>query len=234
MQDTTVIVGHFAYMLRVLIPVKGENPGQASAWPGFNPATVHFHNWVERYKCTHFIVGNEFGSLTGQPHLQGIVWFEALISTDKLRSWWVTKYGKGSCALTNAKKIGSLSKYCMKDHVFNTNLSSEQIVAIGKWKFGEGSDYTFMCSLYDFSHEFMVKHKEYYNKTLSPSVDNFILKIDDDDYEMPSTREFVLAVLQFYREAGKRPSKATIDYLLFKENIYTNSVWYDRNYYNNY
>jgi len=201
MEDTIVLKGHFAYMLRVDID-------HDEAFPLFN-------KWKDKYKCTHWIVGLEFGSETGKPHIQGIVWFECLQSMTKLRNYFRNKFPStcppGSVAFTSAKKIQNLSKYCMKDGVYKTNLSPSQIESIGKWNVGEGSDYKFINDLYD-------------------HIEGLFKKRTDQGQHGYGEEEMVYLLLDFYRLKEKRPNKRTIDYLLWKYHIVSNYDYYHRNY----
>lgn len=206
MEDTSVLKGYFAYMLRVDID--------------YEKALPLFHKWRDKYHCTHYILGLEFGLETGKPHIQGIVWFECLQSVTKLRNYFRNKVNptKQSVALTSAKKITNLSKYCMKDGIYETNLSPSQIESIGKWNVGDGSNYKFLKDLYD--------HVEELQRVRNDEIKNDIMNNTTPigEYQM------IMRLLEFYRAKERRPNKSTIEYLLWKYNICTDNDWYIRHY----
>lgn len=178
-----------------------------------------FTTWREKYNCAYWIIGLEHGDQTGKQHIQGIVWFEGLQKMAKLRNWFRDKVNKTTqpVAFTSAKKITNLAKYCLKDGNYETNLTKDEIEKIGKWNVGDGSDYTFMSELYKLAD------------SLCPTVSQHAHGMYQE--------EFVHKLLGFYRLKGKRPSKSTMDYILFKYNFISNERWYDIHYttkYSNY
>lgn len=206
MEDTIVLKGYFAYMLRVDI--------------AHDKALPLFNKWKEMYKCTHWIIGLEFGSETGKEHIQGIVWFECLQSMPKLRNYFRDKVDKKkqAVAFTSAKKITNLSKYCMKGGVFDTNLSQSQIESIGKWNVGDGSIYKFTKDLCDLIERLIEENKHTMTQICSYTSD------------LLGEHYLVMEILKFYRLKDKRPSKSTIDYMLWKYNVVDDNAWYIRHY----
>lgn len=198
MEDTLVKPKFYAYMLRIDI--------------NHDDAIPTFMKWKEKYRCAYWILGLEFGSETGKPHIQGIVWFESLQKKDKLRNWFRNKVDcrKQAVAFTSAKKITNLSKYCMKDGNYVTNLTASEIELIGKWNVGDGSDYSFMKELYTEADR--------------------LCKVRDLDNCLYSQCEFIVKLLEFYLLKGKRPSKSTMDYLLFKYGYISPTSWYNIHY----
>ncbi len=169
-----------------------------------------FSTWREKYNCAYWIIGLEHGDQTGKQHIQGIVWFESLQKMDKLRNWFRDKVNKTTqpVAFTSAKKITNLAKYCLKDGNYETNLTKDEIEKIGKWNVGDGSDYKFMNELYKYCDK--------------------LQKLTGEDHLYQ--REFVYKLLDFYQLKGKRPSKSTMDYILFKYRYVTNEEWYNNHY----
>lgn len=198
MQDTLVKKDFYAYMLRVDIC--------------HTKAITTFMEWRNKYHCAYWILGLEFASETGKPHIQGIVWFETLQKKDKLRNWFRNKVDdtKQAVAFTSAKKITNLSKYCMKDGNYVTNLNPNEIDAIGKWNLGDGSEYKFMKELYVEAERLSI--------------------IRDSENCLLTQRGFVVSLLGFYLLKEKRPSKSTMDYLLFRYKYINPNCWYNMNY----
>lgn len=187
MEDTTVFPGYYAYMLRVDISL--------------NLIESSFKSFREKYKPYKFIIGAEYGTMTNKEHIQGILWFESKICNSSVRQYWKKlnkATHKNSVAITSAKKIQNLAKYCMKDCDFVTNLTDEERNKIGTWIQGENT-YQFKQLLYEYC-----KNWEYI-----PS------DVTDHQTNLP-IRHFINAVLEFYRKHDKKPNKNQMDYILWR------------------
>ena len=122
MEDTSVKKGYYAYMLRVDISL--------------NDIDEQFTCYVDKYQPSYWLIGKETAPDTGKEHLQGIVWFENLEKNiSNHRTWWKKRASKTTqpVAITSAKKIKNLMRYCKKDEDFITNLTELEINNIEKW-----------------------------------------------------------------------------------------------------
>lgn len=199
MKDNIIKLGYYAYMLRV--DVLNE----------FNEALEWFHEWKQKYNCVYYIVGQEI-SQEGKPHLQSIVWFEnEIMDKPKLRNWWKTRSAntKQSVAFTSAKKIQNLAKYSKKDNNYITNLHEEEIKKIGKWETPAKARAEWSEKLQTYAETVA---KEYKKK---------------DEVHQQGTywvREKVLIkILEYYRANNKRPNRNTLQYLVWKLELSSNS-----------
>ena len=132
MEDTKVCKGHYAYMFRVDLSCNHESSSRVEQWLEI----MSFTNWTG---C------HEIGDETGKHHYQMIVWREHKFTQKeqtKARNWWRSKTNseKNGCALTSARKVGSLASYSLKNvekaQKYSTicNLSSEQKSRIPRWE----------------------------------------------------------------------------------------------------
>lgn len=211
MKDTLVKLGYYAYMLRVDI------------LNDFNEAVEWFHDWKQKYDCVYYIVGQEISN-DGKPHLQSIVWFENEISLKdkpKLRNWWNDRSAntKQSVAFTSAKKIKSLAKYSKKDENFITNLHDEEIKKIGNWENAQQRRALWTEKLEKYAASVAIELK---NKEDDYDVQEVQTNYATYKYKYPIEQireEFLVKILQFYRQNKKRPSRSTLHYLVWKNEL---------------
>ncbi len=203
MEDKFVKPGLYAYQFRVDVEDITEY-------------TTMFE-FIKKYDCKNYIIGAEVSELE-KPHFQCILWYATKINATKLRNWWKTRCSntKQPVAMTSAKKIKSLGKYCSKDQNFITNLTKEEMKLIGKWD------------------------KKLQNAEWNQMLDDFAKKFDADDvdthqkvwtshdtyhYNPKATLyAFIAYLLDFYKANHRRPSRATLQYLAWKHGHLTNSL----------
>ncbi len=204
MEDTHVKPGHYAYQFRVDISI-GEG-------------LTKVIEFIKKYNCSYYIIGAET-STCGKEHFQCILWFVEKQNSTKLRNWWKGKTSKTKqpVALTSAKKITNLAKYTMKENNFVTNLTKEEVSAIGKWsqklKKVEWADA-------------LEKHAKKYNGDIDTTVTHYQTYKECEYQEANTERDelysFISYMLDFYKENNKRPSRASLQYLAWKHGHMTN------------
>lgn len=214
MEDMIVKKGYYAYMLRVDCPSTHDE----QKYKDFDDTLKHLKEWGDRYDLVYYIAGQEYSN-TGKPHLQAIVWFEKLVDKNKLRNWWKTRSAntKQSVAFTSAKKIKSLAKYSMKDKNYVTNLHIDEISKIGKWETAKKLRELWTDQLSAYAQQIA----EQYNKC--DYTDTYV-----NSANQLKQYDFIDDILLFYRKHNKRPHKSTIEHLLWKCKIITNTQWIDK------
>lgn len=208
MLDTIVKPNYYAYQLRVDIPRQ--------------KSLKSFHEWRMKYNAPEegkqptlfYIFGLEKSEATKKEHIQGIVWFHKEQDKNKHRNWWTRKADKTHqpVSFTSAKKITNLSKYCMKQGKFFTNLKNSEIKDIGKWKK--------LTSHGDFTKKLFDKSEEIANKLKQQQPTHQYMNIQ---------KLFVLEMLAFYRtHPANRPTPNTLKFLMWKVRIIDDDEWYER------
>lgn len=203
MEDLVIKKGYWAYMLRVDIP------------EDFAQSINDFHDWAKKYDCVYYLVGKETSN-EGKEHLQCITWFESKQNATKLRNWWKTRCAatKQPVAFTSARKIKNLAKYSMKENNYLTNLHSDEITRIGKWETPAKRRQEWKEELEDRCKEIAETHfAADYTDTYTSS------------YEQIRAHRFLEELLEFYRLKDKRPCRGTLQYLLWKHKMITNTQY---------
>lgn len=196
MEDIVIKKGHYAYQFRVDI--------------SHNIGLTRVMEFLKKYNVEYYIVGAETSEL-GKEHFQCVLWFTSQINTAKLRNWWKGKTSptKQPVSMTSAKKIKNLGKYTMKDKNFTTNLTKEEVSLIGQWK-PKVKEEQWKLMLEEHAKKFDEKLVDEFdvNEYGNMKISNYNSKT--------RVHTFVVHILQFYRKHGKRPHRATIQYLAWK------------------
>jgi len=203
MEDKYVKPGLYAYSFRVDLPHSNAYVVQ---------------EFMKKYNVECYIIGLEISDL-GKQHFQCILWFQSRINQSKLRNWWKGKTAdtKQPVSLTSAKKIKNLAKYTMKDNYFKTNLSTEEINNIGKWKT--------KLEKHQWSKK-LDEYAEYVRDKMDGEWVEPLVQVSYDGYASSGSAkvyEFIGILLDFYRSNDKRPNRSTIQYLCWKYKIITNN-----------
>lgn len=220
MEDQKVKVGLFAYQLRVDTPDKKL-----------------VDEWLEKYNVPFYLYGQEEGKLTGKKHIQAIVWFKEKLEQKemiKLRLYFKGKTleTKQPVAFTVCRKPESLVKYVKKDGKISTNLTDEEVLRFGDWKSKEQLNKLFKEALYDYAKTiaFVPQEIEY---TDQEKIDYYYTKETMYSYTSPDSddkKEFILKIIEFYRNQKRYPVKSTINSLLFMHGYISNIELYNQFY----
>lgn len=144
MKDNTVIKDTIGddpyYMLMFRMDMVGE-------LEGIKDPDYDIRRFVKRYpEIVKYYGKVEEGKTTSKKHYQMVLWTTYKTSTgdkNKLRKYWTDKFGKGTCAITDARKK-TLPSYCNKDEGdLITNLTKEEKERIPKWVKTEEKTLTF-------------------------------------------------------------------------------------------
>jgi hypothetical protein len=134
MKDNTVITDTISddsyYMLMFRMDIVGELEGATD--PEYD-----IKRFVKKYpEIVKYYGKIELGETTSKKHYQMVLWTTYKTTTkdkNKLRKYWTDKFGKGTCAITDARKK-TLPSYCNKDEgQLITNLTREEKERIPKW-----------------------------------------------------------------------------------------------------
>ncbi len=202
MEDKIVKPGQYAYQFRVDVH-------------DISDMSLMFE-FMKKYDVKHYIVGAEV-SENGKPHFQCILWFLEKINSSKLRNWWKGRTPENAqpVALTSAKKIKSLGKYCSKENNFVTNLTKEEMQLIGKWDPKvQNAEWAQLLDAHakKFEPSDVNKYDTYGNDTYKEHVYN----------DQAVMYAFLYYMLDFYKANHRRPSRATLQYLAWKHGHMTN------------
>jgi hypothetical protein len=154
--------------------------------------------WFEKYHICNWMGKHELGETTGKPHYQMVIWTEHKKSNKeivKMRKYWTDKLGKATCAIKSARKIESLCSYSSKSKGKTiTNLQPQVLARVPKWK----------------------------NKTAEKLQWNEAIDqlVDDMPPEVRHSKEaYATAILDFHRENHKKPNRANLQYLLWRDGL---------------
>ena len=202
MEDKEIKPGFYAYSFRVDI---AHDTGL--------PRIMEF---IKKYDVQFYICGAETSDL-GKKHFQCILWFKSKQNATKLRNWWSGKTSetKQPVSLTSAKKIKNLGKYAMKDKNFTTNLTKEEISAIGKWSPKvKQKEWTDMLEEHAKKFDPVECEVETYHQV------SFNTQAYNPDAVLCA---FLSYMLDYYMLKNKRPSRVTLQYLAWKHGHMKNS-----------
>lgn len=188
MEDTVVLKQHYLYMFR-LDYIEVEKENHT-------PTEEHLIEYFEKYNICNWLGKKEVGDKTGKLHWQMVIWSEHK-KTEKqktaMRKYWTDKLGKATCAIKSGRKIESLCSYSIKEDGHTvTNLPSNVLERIPKWKNKTAEKIKFQDDLKDY--------------------------IEDRDLGNKSKTAFAYAVMEFYKEKDRRPTRANMQYLMWKYN----------------
>ncbi len=215
MEDTQVKVGMFAYQIRV-----DTSDNQV------------MEKFIKHYNVPWYLYGMEI-SANAKPHIQAIVWFSKKVDTAKLRNWLKGKAHKTKqpVAVTMAKKVESLIKYCSKDGDVYTNLLKKDLEKLGKWQDKNKLKKEFKDKLYAYAESIAFKpytvteeHPEY--TTINDYYENDLKTYEIDAPNAEEHREFVVKIFDFYRKHERFPVRRVVHALLFKHNYTTSENLY--------
>ena len=212
MEDTIVKPGLYAYQFRVDLDI--------------DLGLTRVMEFMTKYKVQFYICGAEISDL-GKHHFQCILWFKEKQNTTKLCNWWKGKADttKQPVFMTSAKKIKNLAMYTMKEGNFTTNLTSDEIMSIGKWK-KKLADAEWADRL--------EAHAKEYDKTFNLLTETKIFMDENPEvqevfyYRSEKLEGFICYILQFYKENHRRPTRATLTHLAWKHSYLTNNYLYNQ------
>lgn len=138
MKDTIVINDHHMLMFRM--DCVGELADATD--PEYD-----IKQFKKKYtEITHYYGKIEIGEKTKKKHYQMVLWTKEETTQkqrNKLRKYWTDKFGKGTCAIAQARKK-TLPSYCNKEQGnLITNLDSGALERIPKWITKEEKKLTF-------------------------------------------------------------------------------------------
>ncbi len=215
MEDKQVKVGMFAYQIRV-----DTSDNQV------------MQKFVKHYNVPWYLYGME-KSAKGKPHIQSIVWFSKKVNTAKLRNWLKGKADKTKqpVAVTQAKKVESLIKYCSKDGNVYTNLLKKDLEKLGKWQDKQQLKKEFKDKLYAYAESIAFKkhtvtkdHTDY--ATINSYYETDLKEYEVDEPTSEEHREFCTKIFDFYRKHDRFPVRRVVHALLFKYNYTTSENLY--------
>lgn len=124
MQDTVIVLNHFAYQLRIDIDCPTK-------------FTTDFIAFISHFKIANYLGKIETAPKSGKLHFQSIIWTDVKLNNlPTYRNWWKPRASKTqqSVSFTSAKKIINLASYTQKDDgEVITNLSSDQLLLVPQW-----------------------------------------------------------------------------------------------------
>ncbi|GAC77877.1 replication protein [uncultured marine virus] len=131
MEDTAIILNHYAYSLRVDAQMLEYTEKSL-----LQSLLDEFQKFYDRFDAiNHYYIYIEQSTVVKKTHIQGIVWTKNKLTANELtkaRQWW--KRPSGHISFTSAKKVKSLAAYCSKDAGERaTNLSEDQLKKIPMW-----------------------------------------------------------------------------------------------------
>lgn len=160
------------------------------------PTEDRLVDYFDKYKICNWVGKREVGEKTKKLHWQLAIWSEHKKTNKQIvamRKYWTDKLGKACCAIKSGRKIESLCSYCLKEEGFTfTNLSEEVLARIQKWKNKTAE-----------KEQFQDKLKNY---------------IEDHDLVNKSKISFAYHVMEYYKQNDRRPTRANIQYLMWKYN----------------
>lgn len=160
------------------------------------PLESRLIQYFEKYKICNWLGKKERGSKTNKLHWQMAIWSEHKKTNKEIvamRKYWTDKLGKATCAIKSGRKIESLCSYSTKEEgCLITNLPNEVLTRITKWKNKSAEKIIFQDKL-----------KAY---------------IEDTDLTNKSRTAFAYHIMEFYKKEDRRPTRANIQYLMWKYN----------------
>ncbi len=217
MEDKQVKVGMYAYQIRV-----DTSDNQV------------MEKFVKHYNVPWYLYGMEI-SPQGKPHIQSIVWFSKKVNTAKLRNWLKGKADKTKqpVAVTQAKKVESLIKYCSKDGNVYTNLLKKDLEKLGKWQDKNNLKKEFKAKLYAYAESIKFKpylitedHTEY--EKINSYYETDLKEYEHDEPTSEEHRQFVIKIFDFYKLHDRFPVRRVVHALLFKNNYTTSKNLYNQ------
>ena len=160
------------------------------------PLESRLIQYFEKYNICNWLGKKGKGEKTQKLHWQMAIWSEHKKTNKEIvamRKYWTDRLGKATCAIKSGRKIESLCSYSTKEEgCLITNLPNEVQDRIPKWK----------------------------NKTAEKILFQDRLKsfIEDNDLANKSKISFAYNVMEYYKQHDRRPTRANMQYLLWKYN----------------